>query len=228
MAFPKRHILDIAKRTGFNEVRVDYKDFLLPGIPSGFIVPSIVVGAVFEQVPLLNMLAQSIFIRARKGTRVISEDAQECLAKPDARFGLLIRYGLSGLIGAAIPIIFLYGWVTVLGFKSTYLFGLGLGFIVALIVTFALQKYWAFRDRVADRTLHQLLSYSAVAFAGLTINTLLLALTKASFEHFGIDFFNRWYLIAQIVIIAVVSMFNFAMNYLFTFQRSRKERLWEK
>jgi hypothetical protein len=43
---------------------VEYKDFLLPGIPDFLITPSVVVGDVLEKMPVLNKVSQSIFISA--------------------------------------------------------------------------------------------------------------------------------------------------------------------
>lgn len=66
MAFSKRFIIDSLVRAGFTDIQVDHKDFLIPGIPSFLIAPSIFTGAVLEKIPFVNTMAQSIFIRARK------------------------------------------------------------------------------------------------------------------------------------------------------------------
>jgi hypothetical protein len=63
MAFSKRFIIATLTRAGFKDTRVDYRDFLLPGVPGFLITPSIVAGAVLEKIPLVNKIAQSIFIR---------------------------------------------------------------------------------------------------------------------------------------------------------------------
>lgn len=66
MAFTKRFIIGKAERAGFKNIKVDYKDFLLPGIPDFLIKPSVLVGDVLERAPLLNTMSQSIFISATK------------------------------------------------------------------------------------------------------------------------------------------------------------------
>lgn len=68
MAFSKRFIKDALTRAGFVRVEVDYKDFLLPGIPSLFVTPSIWIGAILERLPLIKKVSQSIFIRASKSS----------------------------------------------------------------------------------------------------------------------------------------------------------------
>jgi 2-polyprenyl-3-methyl-5-hydroxy-6-metoxy-1,4-benzoquinol methylase len=64
MAFSKTFISGKLAKAGYSNIKVEYKDFLLPGIPDALITPSIVVGDVLEKVPLLNMVSQSIFISA--------------------------------------------------------------------------------------------------------------------------------------------------------------------
>jgi 2-polyprenyl-3-methyl-5-hydroxy-6-metoxy-1,4-benzoquinol methylase len=66
MAFSKRFAEVALERAGFRKVEVEYKDFLLPGIPEVLITPSIAAGAVLERVPLLKHMSQSIFITADK------------------------------------------------------------------------------------------------------------------------------------------------------------------
>ena len=228
MAFSKSFINNILTRAGFESVRVEYKDFLLPGIPDFLITPSIVVGAVLEKIPLINKVAQSIFIKARKPASDTSVQSTKTPLLNRNRLLFLARYGISGLTGGAIQVLFLYVWITLLGFEGTYLLGLGLGFVVALIATFILQKYWAFRDFESSRTSRQLLSYSIVAVSGLALNTALLAGAKMLFELLSLDFFNGWYLVAQAGITCIVALFNFCMNFLFTFHLARRERIWDK
>lgn len=67
MAFSRQFALAKLNEHGYQEVAVEYRDFLLPGVPEVFITPSIVVGDVAERVPLVRGLAQSLFIRARSG-----------------------------------------------------------------------------------------------------------------------------------------------------------------
>ena len=66
MAFTKGFVVEKLTQRGYGNVTVDYKDFLLPGIPEFLIAPSIAAGDVLEHIPLLRRLSQSIFIRANK------------------------------------------------------------------------------------------------------------------------------------------------------------------
>ena len=60
----KRVAYSVWTHGGYRDIRVEYRDFLLPGIPDVLITPSIVVGAILERIPLVRMLSQSIFISA--------------------------------------------------------------------------------------------------------------------------------------------------------------------
>lgn len=64
MAFSKSFITARLKVVGFKNIKVGYKDFLLPGIPSFLIKPSIAIGNVAEKIPLIKNISQSIFIEA--------------------------------------------------------------------------------------------------------------------------------------------------------------------
>jgi len=137
------------------------------------------------------------------------------------KFWFLMRYGISGAIGAGIQTFTLYVWVDLLHLETSYLVGAAVGFCLALFVTFALQKYWTFRDRVRTELQRQFISYTCIALASLGLNILLLHVSKLLFEHFGINFFATWYLVAQIVIIIFLAALTFIANYFLTFRGNR-------
>ena len=64
MAFSKNFIKKKLNTAGYKNIKIEYKDFLLPGIPKIFVKPSIILGSVAEKTPLIKMLSQSIFISA--------------------------------------------------------------------------------------------------------------------------------------------------------------------
>lgn len=138
-----------------------------------------------------------------------------------ASLSLLARYGISGITGGAIQTLFLFVWITLLGLEELYLLGLLFGFMVALISTFVLQKYWAFRDRTPHRVARQLVSYTIVAVSGLVLNAVLLVGAKMFFEWLSVDFFRGWYLVVQTGIVGIVAVSNFSLNFLFTFRQTR-------
>jgi SAM-dependent methyltransferase len=66
MAFSRRFVTTKLHEAGYRNIHVEFRDFLLPGIPSFLIRPSILIGALLERIPLVNYMAQSIFISAVK------------------------------------------------------------------------------------------------------------------------------------------------------------------
>lgn len=64
MAFSKSFAIDKLKKAGYKNIQVEYKDFLLPGIPDFLITPSVVVGDLVEKIPVAKMVSQSIGIVA--------------------------------------------------------------------------------------------------------------------------------------------------------------------
>jgi ubiquinone/menaquinone biosynthesis C-methylase UbiE len=66
MAFSRSFITKKLQGLGYKDVKVEYRDFLLPGIPDFLITPSIVIGDVLEKLPMVNRVTQSIFITAVK------------------------------------------------------------------------------------------------------------------------------------------------------------------
>jgi putative flippase GtrA len=140
------------------------------------------------------------------------------LQKLREKFALLLRYGIVGAFGAFLQTSFLYVWVSVLEYRETYLLGAFFGFLTALIVSFVLQKFWTFRDSTLHRTHKQFVAYGAVAVLNVLINIVLLALVKELFEYTHLDFFDGWYLVAQVVIVCIASGTSFLFNYFLTFR----------
>lgn len=66
MAFSKSFVSEKLSKAGYKNIKVEYKDFLLPGVPDALISPSVVIGDVLEKIPLVKMVSQSIFISAQK------------------------------------------------------------------------------------------------------------------------------------------------------------------
>ena len=65
MAFSRRFAINALEKAGFSDVNVEYRDFLLPGIPDWLIRPSVAFGQFAEGTPGLKHIAQSLFISAR-------------------------------------------------------------------------------------------------------------------------------------------------------------------
>jgi 2-polyprenyl-3-methyl-5-hydroxy-6-metoxy-1,4-benzoquinol methylase len=65
MAFTRRSIRNTLTMKRFHAVKVEYRDFLLPITPRPLIRPLLFIGRIMEQIPIVQMLAQSLFISAQ-------------------------------------------------------------------------------------------------------------------------------------------------------------------
>lgn len=67
MAFRAAQLRDVFSKTGWRNVRLKTRDFLLPGLPVSLIKPVLAVEPLFEATLLTNWLAQSHFVSADAG-----------------------------------------------------------------------------------------------------------------------------------------------------------------
>ncbi|MFZ4400516.1 MAG: class I SAM-dependent methyltransferase [Bacteroidales bacterium] len=65
-AFTKSFLRKKLQNTGFRNIEIYNKDFLLPVTPSYLITPSIVIGDFIEKIPGLRLMSQSVFLCAEK------------------------------------------------------------------------------------------------------------------------------------------------------------------
>ena len=135
-----------------------------------------------------------------------------------SNYWFLLRYGIVGVCGGLIQTATLYVWVEIFRLHSYYLLGAVAGFCTALAVTFTLQKYWTFREYSRERAKRQFFFYTLFALTSLGLNVLLLHLSKLVLEALGFDFFDLWYLAAQVCIIGFIAALSFIANYIITFR----------
>src|SRR3989344_6164616 len=114
-------------------------------------------------------------------------------------YGLLFRYIVSGGSAAATQIILLY--ILTEWFGLWYVVSAVFAFIVAVAISFTLQKYWAFNNRETGKINRQFAIYISVQITSLTLNT---AAIYALVEYLGF-----WYILAQILMGVVITIINF-------------------
>lgn len=131
---------------------------------------------------------------------------------------VLFRYGVVGIASIAIQVLFLFVWVSVFKLNDWYLVGAVIGFCIALLIAFLLQKYWTFRDTGKEKRAQQFVLYGVIACVNLVLNLALLALTKSALETQGVDFFDTWYVVVQSAILGVGALVSFLANRFITFK----------
>jgi SAM-dependent methyltransferase len=66
-AFGSGFIKRKLRENGYTDIQIDYRDFLLPCTPLRWVSAIVGLGEILERMPVLNRMAQSIFISARSG-----------------------------------------------------------------------------------------------------------------------------------------------------------------
>lgn len=122
-----------------------------------------------------------------------------------------VRYGLVGLLGTGLhfgTVIALVEWARLDPVPAS-----ALGFLLALVVSYILNRAWTFRSRRRGR--RQFLAYAAVSLLGLGLNSAIMFLTVHVL---------RWnYLYGQALVVAVVPVVNYLLNLRWTFRDTEKE-----
>lgn len=91
-----------------------------------------------------------------------------------------------------------------------------MAFVLAFFVSFYLQKFWTFRNADTQKIPKQLSIYLLVGTTNLTLNALII--------HTAVNRFHIYYLLAQIVSTATLSIWGFLMNKFVIFKNELRER----
>lgn len=128
----------------------------------------------------------------------------------------ICRYFISGAASAATNLFFLYALTEWL--QIWYLVSAVIGFIVSMIVSFILQKFWTFTDRVHGiSTPAQLGGYLILDLVNLGLSTALL--------YVLVSICGIWYFLAGVITLLVFAVESyFVLNYLI-FAPNKSERL---
>lgn len=110
----------------------------------------------------------------------------------------LLKYLVSGVTAATVTISTLY--VLTEYMYIWYLFSAAVGFILGVIVSFILQKFWTFRDRSVLVIKKQFTLFVIVSLTGLCINSTLI--------YVFVEYGHIWYLLSQILSGLVITCIN--------------------
>lgn len=113
-----------------------------------------------------------------------------------ARLFHLLRYLISGGTAAVTNVGILF--LLVQFGNIHYLLSSIIAYLLAIVVSFTLQKFWTFQDRPTHDIQSQFFRYVTVVLANLALNT---GLMYVLVTHFSI-----WYIFAQIMAIAVIAV----------------------
>ena len=129
-----------------------------------------------------------------------------------------LKFAIIGGIGALINLLVL--WVSVELFFVYYLHAAVLAFIIADTNNFIWNRLWTFRSKRSIAP--QYVQFLVVSVDGLMLNEILMKnIVEDLMPSLGIaeDKASLYLVVAQIVSIFIVSLFNFAVNSLWTFRK---------
>lgn len=122
---------------------------------------------------------------------------------------IYLRYFICGITAAATNIFLLYIFTDTFGIW--YLYSSILSFLLALVVSFVLQKFVVFKDMQIDKIHHQFSKYFIVAVLGVITNTAIIFVC--------VDIFGIWYIFSQVIAGVFVMVQNFILYNLFIFNK---------
>lgn len=122
---------------------------------------------------------------------------------------IYLRYLICGITAASTNIFLLYVFTDMFGIW--YLSSSVLSFLLALIVSFLLQKFVVFKDSKTEDVHRQFSKFSIVAVSGVTTNTILVFIF--------VDIFGIWYVLSQIIAGVFVMVQNFILYKMFIFKK---------
>lgn len=118
-----------------------------------------------------------------------------------------LKFGIVGLSGTAID--FLFTWVCKEKLKWNKFVSNSIGLTIAATSNYILNRIWTFESNSPDVG-REYLSFFGISIVGLVLNNLFIYLFH---EKLKINFY-----MAKAFAIALVAIWNFIANYLFTFK----------
>jgi glycosyltransferase involved in cell wall biosynthesis/putative flippase GtrA len=122
---------------------------------------------------------------------------------------IFLRYFICGVTSAAFNIMSLYLFTDTFGIW--YLYSSALAFLLALILSFVLQKFVVFRDKETGRTQYQFSKFFIAALLGVITNTAIMFVC--------VDTLGIWYIFSQVIAGFFVMIQNFILYKFFIFNK---------
>lgn len=122
-------------------------------------------------------------------------------------FTKLLRFGLVGLSGVVVD--FGVTWICKEKLRFHKYLANSLGFCVATISNYLLNKYWTFKVFGSQGMFLEFSKFAGFALVGLLINNLVVFLLHGKL--------NLNFYLSKLIAIAIVSIWNFFGNYIYTF-----------
>lgn len=131
---------------------------------------------------------------------------------------VIVKYIISGGTAAVVDLTCLYVFTDF--FKIWYIISASLSFLIAFFISFSLQKFWTFRDNGREKIFRQMSLYFIVGVANLLLN--------AGGMYLLVDKFGIMYILAQIIMGALLGSSSFLIYKFIIFEKKKIEARKEK
>lgn len=121
----------------------------------------------------------------------------------------ILRYIISGATAALVNVGILFVLVDFV--HVHYLSASIASYLLAIIVSFLLQKFWTFRESVPGQVHTQFALYTLITLVNLCLNTVLM--------YTFVSVLGMWYLLAQIVSGLLIAVSSYFVYQRFVFRR---------
>jgi len=118
-----------------------------------------------------------------------------------------VKYIIAGGTAAVVNLVALYFFTDIL--KIWYVTSSVFAFVISLITSFGLHKFWTFRENSVNRLKRQFIFYLFISLCNLILNAILI--------YVMVDIFGLWYMLAQFIIMALIALASFLINKKITF-----------
>ncbi len=112
-----------------------------------------------------------------------------------------IRYVISGGVAAGVGLLSIFVLVEV--FHLWYIAATTISFVLTLITSFTLQRFWTFDDAANNALTAQFGGYLAVSFVNIFVN--------AGLMYLFVDILALHYLLAQTLVMLIISVYGFSL-----------------
>lgn len=125
----------------------------------------------------------------------------------------ILKFFIAGCFSGGFDLVFLFILHGLL--NMNIVLATSVAFVLSFLISFALQKFWTFRNYSQSKVAGQILLYILLAFVGLNLNGV--------FMHILVNGYNIWYLLAQLLVNLAIGFFNFLAYKFIIFKNSQDE-----
>lgn len=127
------------------------------------------------------------------------------------RFKDKIKFVISGALATIVNLFFLFIFFSILDIQIIY--ASSMSWLLAILISFNLQKYWTFRSFSFKKMSSQVILYLLIAILSLILN--------ARWMYLLVEGLNINYLLAQIIVLFVLAILNYIVYKFIIFKEKK-------